>query len=530
MTMTDPWGAEPFSDPPEFQHHFSHGVTGIGQCARCGDIRTLFTHSFIHTTSQECDPICATCVASEIERSTYDETYFHMLPPLEEDFLQQIQAFRITAKEVLSEWLRNCSRYQHTREEILAHPSGCQACARFGRADQLTRAQSIHDRSVVGTVHLRCAEVCSGCDSRLYSPYSRGNGEWSGPRVLSRVYTARRVQLLCTACSNEYPDLQGCERCGTLDNADNFEYYNFLDESVCRSCQENITTCNGCNETIWCDDSDHECNEDFAPIKSFDWKPRGGFTFHGSDENNVFMGFELEVEASYANSRYDGANRMNEILGKQDRGFLKSDGSLEDGFEIVTQPHTLSAYMEDFPWTAIAELRDEGFRSWDTDTCGFHIHISRKAFGWSSDDDFNKGKYEAHLLRFTKLIYDNQRHVSRYVAGRNSNRWAAYTDKGNLTRKIKTGYQSNSRYSAVNVANRDTIEIRVFKGSLRVERLKAYIQFVHSITQYTRVLHVSPNENNLLWRKYTGWLRKNEQEYPELVSLITTTREETEEN
>jgi hypothetical protein len=33
-----------------------------------------------------------------------------------------------------------------------------------------------------------------------------------------------------------------------------------------------------------------------------------------------------------------------------------------------------------------------------------------------------------------------------------------------------------------------------------------------------------------LWRKYTGWLRKNEQEYPELVSLITTTREETEEN
>jgi hypothetical protein len=72
------------------------------------------------------------------------------------------------------------------------------------------------------------------------------------------------------------------------------------------------------------------------------------------------------------------------------------------------------------------------------------------------------------------------------------------------------------------VANTQTVEVRVFKGSLKVERIKAYLQFVHSVAEYTRNLHVSPNENNLMWRKYTGWLRKNEQTYPELVSLITT--------
>jgi hypothetical protein len=246
--------------------------------------------------------------------------------------------------------------------------------------------------------------------------------------------------------------------------------------------------------------------------------PSGGFVFHGDSPLNHYLGFELEVELPSGDSLKPIASQTNDLIGE--RGFLKYDGSLDNGFELVTMPHTLEEYMSKFPFTALDELRESGFRSWDTDTCGFHIHVSRATFGMRlKDTQPTQGRKDAHMLRFTKLIYDNRRQVKR-IAGRSSDRWASFDDVGRLTDKIKTGHQVNGRYSAVNISSKRTLEIRVFKGSLNVRRVKAYIQFVHSTVEYTRELHVSPNDNNLMWRRYTGWLHKNEQQYPELVSLL----------
>lgn len=520
MTMTDPWATSE-DLPPEvpimaYEYHFSHGITGVGRCTNCNDVRTLFVHSFLHTSADECNPLCAGCIRYELESA---HARAHDLPS--EEFL----TMRRIIRDLHADWTENSPRYQHTREEILAHPQGCQHCARFAMPNNLIQATSINDYSVTGLVHLNCATECENCNKYFYEPYTNDSMRWRVPLVRVASGTGR-VSAICSSCfDNEQEELQQCSSCNIWDYETQFQYYEFLDESVCRNCQSMISECRGCGQDSW-NDGDHECDESEAVIKSWDFRPSGGFTFHGTDPNNLFLGFELEVEAEEVSDMYERARSLDNVLSRSNRGFLKNDGSLNDGFELVTQPHTLAEYTEKFPWELITEMREWGFRSWDTDTCGFHVHISRKAFGWRDrgerDANYNEGRYHAHLLRFTKLIYDNSKHVTRYVAGRNSGRWASYSDKTHLLDKVKLGHQSNARYSAVNVANTHTVEVRVFKGSLKVERIKAYLQFVHSVAEYTRDLHVSPNENNLMWRKYTGWLRKNEQTYPELVSLIST--------
>ena len=493
--------------PPEY--HFGYGMTGVGRCAKCNSLRTLFVISALHT-ADDCEPLCHSCIGNDIERN------FHVAK-FDNDDQEQANIWYT----LYHAWENNSANLQHSRAEVLAHPQGCQACARFGEEFVEARDQDGN----IGRVHAghsNCYGTCYECSENYFMRFdTRTSGSWfHSSSALNRILTADsdRIERVCTSCLDAHEDLVMCD-CGVYELDDRMEYFDGLDVTVCRHCSQNITECGSCGSQIW-DDGDHECEDSYRVIKSFDFRPVGGFTFHGEHPHDLHMGFELEVE-SMDNSVYDNASAVNNVLARDNRGFLKQDGSLSDGFEIVTQPHTLEEYMTNFPWYLVDDLRRNGFRSWDTDTCGFHIHVSRKAFGWQRRGEFNRGKYEAHLVRFTKLIYDNQRQV-RIIAGRNSRRWAAFDDKGRLFDKVKTGYQANSRYSAVNVANTDTIEIRVFKGSLNVNRLKACLQFVASATEYTRDLHVSPNDNNLRWTRYRGWLQKHDEQYPELINLLST--------
>ncbi len=62
--------------------------------------------------------------------------------------------------------------------------------------------------------------------------------------------------------------------------------------------------------------------------------------------------------------------------------YCKHDGSLEDGFEIVTHPMSLEYHEKHMPWAAVLqEAVSMGYRSHQAGTCGLHIHVSRSAFG-----------------------------------------------------------------------------------------------------------------------------------------------------
>jgi len=339
-------------------------------------------------------------------------------------------------------------------------------------------------------------------------------------------------EYYCEPCARQFwnenddSDYFECEACESYTHYDNSGWWNST--RYCEPCIEsNVYTCNDCGDQRW-DGDDHYCEEDDddsdeSLIHNYSYRPSPFFFGSGK----YHFGFELEVEAR-GNGRFNGAQTVQNALGGH--AYMKEDGSLSDGFEIVTHPHTLENYHTDFNWGVLDRLKSEGYRSWNTRTCGLHVHVSRTAFG-SNGDPWAYGvpsskrsqlilQRQAHELRFMKLIYDNQRQVER-IAGRSNNNYATFQDKGNLVRKIKQGYQESGRYSAINTENDDTIEVRVFKGSLRKERVLSAIEFVHASVEYTRDIKVTSKNHALSWLKFTGYVAANAELYPNLVTIMS---------
>lgn len=65
-----------------------------------------------------------------------------------------------------------------------------------------------------------------------------------------------------------------------------------------------------------------------------------------------------------------------------ERMYIKHNGSLDDGLELVTHPLFLSEHLHHFLWEALCKKAAAlGYLSHRATTCGLHIHVSRRAFG-----------------------------------------------------------------------------------------------------------------------------------------------------
>jgi hypothetical protein len=250
----------------------------------------------------------------------------------------------------------------------------------------------------------------------------------------------------------------------------------------------------------------------------------------------LFFGLEIEVEAGH-NLRE--ASHYAHQLEALDLAYLKHDGSLNSGFEIVTHPMSHGFFKNEAQelWDVLEQLRTNSeyrVKSWDTKTCGLHIHISRTGF--------NGG---AHMHRFLNLVYSNPDFYST-LAGRTSDQWAKFTDinvreyerdsngervpdplggyqivsKRTFAHKLRPHHNSD-RYSAVNTNNRETLEMRIFRGSVNGETIKAQLDLAHASVEYTRTLTVQDvlqgalSADNFMW-----YIFQNEALYPELSARI----------
>jgi hypothetical protein len=233
----------------------------------------------------------------------------------------------------------------------------------------------------------------------------------------------------------------------------------------------------------------------------------------------------MEVHQSY-NDASEYAYQLEAL----DLAYLKHDGSLNQGFELVTHPMSHDFYKNeaDDLFRVIDGLRNQyRVKSWGTQTCGIHIHISRTGF--------NGG---AHMHRFLNLIYSNQEFYEA-LAGRSSSRWAKFDDvdmshvirdeDGSYTRspvyrtfkqKIMQGGYTD-RYSAVNTQNANTVEIRIFKGSTNTNTIKSHIDLAHASVEYTRVMSVQEvKDGGLSAESFIAYIKSNQELYPELNERI----------
>ena len=91
------------------------------------------------------------------------------------------------------------------------------------------------------------------------------------------------------------------------------------------------------------------CFDDFQDeIEEYSYKP--SVTFFGNDK--LYMGVELEVDEGGKDN--ENARILKEIANSCDEHiYIKADGSLDDGFEIVSHPMTLKFHQEEMDWESV---------------------------------------------------------------------------------------------------------------------------------------------------------------------------------
>jgi len=368
--------------------------------------------------------------------------------------------------------------------------------------------QAFDADNVKVSVHQRCSYRCPGCNE--YWMYGVASNQIGGDNY-------------CQLCFDKYEANEEIIECfygGHHTFDENLTYSSIRDEDMCQSCYDGYVECGDCGYEYH-EDNGHTCEDDEESsnyseyIHNYSYRPRP--VFYPTKFEPYYLGIELEVEVCGDDSRNECAETVINAL--SDRVYLKEDGSLSNGFEIVTHPHTLFAYQNDIDWDFLKQLSKMGVRSWNRSSCGLHVHVSRTAFGWSTH-----ASREAHLVRFNKLIYDNQRQVER-LAGRKNNQFATFTDKGKIVPKVKFGSQSSGRYSAVNMEPESTIEVRVFKGSLRKERVLSGIEFVVAAVEYTRLLKIQHKSAPFAWGRFVHYVTANSDTYPNLFIIMNETFE-----
>ena len=230
--------------------------------------------------------------------------------------------------------------------------------------------------------------------------------------------------------------------------------------------------------------------------------------------NVLYMGVEVEND-HYPTYRdlEAGIAYVRENFAQYAR--VESDGSLDNGFEIVSAPMTLAAHKAT-DWSGLfAKLVEMGAKAHDTDTCGLHVHVSRAALG--NDDEAKR----LCIAKIFELVERFQQHLSCFARRDiTASQWCRPTEYGHSTsdgsralrRKAATvqdrqGFDVHDgrRYRAVNLQNPSTIEFRLFKGTLKPVTFYATIALVDGIVRWCKQ-HTTPEVHTLTWDGLLTWI------------------------
>jgi hypothetical protein len=325
----------------------------------------------------------------------------------------------------------------------------------------------------------QCSLICERCES-IYSSndsmYSVENQMWCDPCTMNYAYYCDEHDGYFTGYTYSAVD---------------------TNRTFCEPCfQDNVSYCEECDDYYYegCP-TDHDYEDDARLIHDYSYRPDPIFYRLPDEDTRLYFGVEIETEVRGQDSGLRREAAEYAIGLEHDRlAYLKSDGSLECGFEIVTHPmsHAYLTGDENPLWQVLRNLKsDYHMMSWGTKTCGLHVHISRNGFTGGS-----------HQHRFLQLVYNNKRFYE-LLAGRSSSHWAKFDDildpeTGRKSFKHKLDRNGSDRYSAVNTNNRNTLEMRIFRGSLNPRFVKSAVDLAHASVEYTRVMSVQEVRSDAL--------------------------------
>lgn len=245
-----------------------------------------------------------------------------------------------------------------------------------------------------------------------------------------------------------------------------------------------------------------------------------------------------------------------DFIGFHEDGTLTLNGKYSDknrkmgesyaGFEIISAPASLAIHRERWGrFTASAAHRY--LRAWDTDTCGFHVHVNRESLT------------TLQISRILKWINCSKNTpFVRKIAGRNTDICCRYIDKEfsdvlhpeRVNNPDADTERRKQRWTAFNLTNDHTVEFRIFRGTVNPRHIIRNLEFCDAICDFCYpglhsfqdIIHgpdpfiLYVNSHRKEWPLLAEWLGKHglikthqalpERAHPDKVTLRPWTMEE----
>ena len=316
----------------------------------------------------------------------------------------------------------------------------------------------------------------------------------------------------CAYCVSEYST--ACVVCDERCEDEYVEYCEACDGGYCHSCYQYR----------------HDCgNTDKEGIHSYGYKPENnsGLIFHGATPSNGwggrgvagfkgqrFMGVELEIDGGGVSG--ENARSLLELSDGERLFYIKADGSLDNGMEIVTHPATLAFHLTEFPWKEVTgKAASLGYKSHNAGTCGMHVHVSRNSLGGTL------GARDHTISKLIILLWRHWPNAWRFSRRRTDRYCRQQYEDLKVSRQGLFDAKRRGRNTALNLEdqsgsrNMATIEFRLFRGSLKVDTIKATLQFVDVLIDYAMsngVVQVTKSE----WKDVIAGATQ----YPEMTAYL----------
>ena len=355
----------------------------------------------------------------------------------------------------------------------------CDCIIPEGEGQELVGAYGYHYHACPDCLE-RYYRVCQDCGR-----YVRSHNT---VRVVLADGTEKRT---CRNCADA--NYIRCYGCGAYHTPEGIWASDNRGVSICNDCADEWTSCEDCDSLIQRDSArvlrghTYCCycarNHRTGTIHNYSYKPDPEFQYRSSDNEETALTFGVEKEVDFGDDREDLADDLCDLHLPM---YLKNDGSLDEGLEIVTHPCSLAYHMYEFRWAEVDRLcRNRGFED-GASTTGLHIHIGRKQMGTNL---YERRVTAGNIVLLVNRLWDELVTFSR----RDENKldeWAqrpSVSTYGKGDRELTDAAletRDDGRYQAVNLCNTHTVEIRIFKGTLKRETTIAAIQLVSNLTRY----------------------------------------------
>ena len=384
------------------------------------------------------------------------------LPPLGLSIDIQLYGGAMNTPEflvIVSNQYGNDDGYAHTiiglAKELIPRPTGASFVRVMGNSDDICRVCMEH----ICEGHLTPKSQCHCC-------------RW--------LYDRSKLDenAICENCRALLPTIGGdfsqvpigkCEACHTLSASvqpvDDRELPHRPTTLMCVNCRDNM------NYTLLRPAGYRD--RPYSAIQGYSTKKAMPTFLPKLDPSWLYMGVELETDTYPDENQFLAAN---EIRTKFPLFLTKSDASLTQGVEIVSEPATLTHHKTKMGWTDIQNIvRKYGGVSHKSFHCGLHVHVNKNYFGVPDSYQWTRRvrKIASLCYRFRDELFI----FSRRARNLGSNP-VDYTGITTLEPTHDEIIRSKDGRYGLNLMPPNTIEFRYFRGTLRASTFFATLEFV----------------------------------------------------